>query len=50
MAFTGIAATFLQNGKTAHKTFNLLDQLLPDSLPSITMQWKEADYLRTVSF
>ena len=48
MAFTGIAATLLPNGKTIHKTFALPVSLFSDSVSNIKNQTKEADYLRKI--
>ena len=48
MAFTGIAATLLPNGRTVHKTLGLPVPLYSDSSSNIEMQSKEADYLRSV--
>lgn len=44
MAFTGIAATLLPNGKTVHKILGL--PLMNDSSSNIKLQSKEADLLR----
>ena len=38
MAFTGIAATLLHNGKTVHKTFGMPVPLLADSTSNIKNQ------------
>lgn len=46
MAFTGIAATLLPNGKTVHKTLGLPVPLYADSTSSIKAQSKEAEQLR----
>ncbi|XP_029157800.1 uncharacterized protein LOC114930213 [Nylanderia fulva] len=46
MAFTGIAATLLPNGRTAHKTLGLPVPLFNDSTSNIKVQSKEADYLK----
>ena len=43
MAFTGIAATLLPNGKTVHKTLGLPVPLYDDSNSNIKAQSKEAD-------
>jgi len=44
MAFTGIAATLLPNGRTAHKTLGLPVPLFNDLTSNIKVQSKEADY------
>ncbi|XP_058790186.1 uncharacterized protein LOC131663673 [Phymastichus coffea] len=46
MAFTGIAATLLPNGKTVHKTFGLPVPLFQDSSSNIKAQSQEAQILR----
>lgn len=46
MAFTGIAATLLPNGKTVHKTFGLPVPMFADSSSNIKAQSKEGQYLR----
>ncbi|KYM96549.1 ATP-dependent DNA helicase PIF1 [Cyphomyrmex costatus] len=48
MAFTGIAATLLPEGKTVHKTFGLPVPLFIDSSSSIKIQSKEAHYLKEI--
>ncbi|XP_043468036.1 ATP-dependent DNA helicase pif1-like [Leptopilina heterotoma] len=48
MAFTGIAATLLPQGKTVHKTFKLPIAIYRDSSPTIKVQSKDADYLRSI--
>lgn len=48
MAFTGIAATLLPNGKTVHKTFGLPVPLFFDSSSNIKHNSKEANYLKSV--
>ncbi|XP_063990617.1 uncharacterized protein LOC135169496 [Diachasmimorpha longicaudata] len=50
MAFTGIAAILLPQGKTLHKTFGIPVPILPDSVSNIKSQSKEAEYLRNVDF
>ncbi|XP_058797002.1 ATP-dependent DNA helicase pif1-like [Phymastichus coffea] len=46
MAFTGIAATLLPNGKTVHKTFGLPVPMFQDSSSNIKAQSLEAQVLR----
>ncbi|XP_011859010.1 PREDICTED: uncharacterized protein LOC105556523, partial [Vollenhovia emeryi] len=46
MAFTGIAATLLPNGRTVHKTLGLPVPLFADSTSNIKIQSKEADCLK----
>lgn len=46
MAFTGIAATLLPNGRTVHKTFGLPVPLFDDSSSNIKAQSKDAEILR----
>lgn len=46
MAFTGIAATLLQWGKTIHKVFKLPVPLEPHSTANITLESNEAEYLK----
>ncbi|KAK9873683.1 hypothetical protein WA026_023683 [Henosepilachna vigintioctopunctata] len=48
VAFTGIAALLLKNGRTAHSAFRLPLNLGPDSHSSITAQSEEATLLRNV--
>ena len=48
MAFTGIAATLLPNGKTVHKTFALPVPFFSDSSSNIKIQSKEAEKLKNV--
>jgi len=48
MAFTGIAATLLPNGKTIHKVFGLSVPLFADSTSNIKVQSKEAENLKLV--
>jgi len=48
MAFTGIAATLLPNGKTIHKVFGLPVPLFADSTSNIKFQSKEANRLKFV--
>ncbi|XP_071643019.1 uncharacterized protein [Temnothorax longispinosus] len=48
MAFTGIAATLLPNGKTIHKVFGLPVPLFADSTSNIKVQSKEAENLKLV--
>ncbi|KYN18631.1 ATP-dependent DNA helicase PIF1, partial [Trachymyrmex cornetzi] len=48
MAFTGIAATLLPNGRTIHKVFGLPVPLFADSTSNIKVQSKEADNLKLV--
>ena len=43
MAFTGIAATLLPNGKTVHRTFALPVPLFAESTSNIKMQSKESE-------
>lgn len=45
MAFTGIAATLLPNGKTIHRTFGLPVPLFNDSVSNIKLGSKEAKVL-----
>ncbi|XP_011859026.1 PREDICTED: uncharacterized protein LOC105556539, partial [Vollenhovia emeryi] len=49
MAFTGIAATLLPNGKTVHKVFGLPVPLFDDSTSNIKIQSKDADNLKRVN-
>ncbi|XP_058789055.1 ATP-dependent DNA helicase PIF1-like [Phymastichus coffea] len=46
MAYTGIAATLLPNGKTVHKTFGLPVPIFNDSSSSIEVQSKEGVHLK----
>ncbi|XP_043479916.1 uncharacterized protein LOC122509746 [Leptopilina heterotoma] len=46
MAFTGIAATLLPNGKTVHKILGLPVPLYSDSSSSIKVQSKEGTFLK----
>ncbi|KAL7294873.1 hypothetical protein TKK_0011797 [Trichogramma kaykai] len=46
MSFTGIAATLLPQGKTAHKILKLPVPLLPDSTANIELGSDEANYLK----
>ena len=46
MAFTGIAATLLPNGRTVHKTFDLPDSMYNDSSSNIKAQSKEGLFLK----
>ncbi|XP_058810633.1 uncharacterized protein LOC131675610 [Phymastichus coffea] len=46
MAYTGIAATLLPQGKTVHKTFGLPVPMFQDSSSNIRAQSKEAQQLR----
>uniref|UniRef100_A0ABD2WRH7 ATP-dependent DNA helicase n=1 Tax=Trichogramma kaykai TaxID=54128 RepID=A0ABD2WRH7_9HYME len=46
MAFTGIAALLLPNGKTVHKTFGLPVPLFSDSSSNIKAQSKQGIYLK----
>lgn len=48
MAFTGIAATLLPEGKTVHKVFQLPVPLLPDSTSNIKLESNLAQYLKSV--
>ena len=48
MAFTGIAATLLPEGKTVHKTFGLSVPLFSDSCSNITAQSEEGKILKNV--
>ena len=48
MAFTGIAATLLPNGKTVHKTFGLPVPMFHDSSSNIKIQSKEGLFLKEV--
>lgn len=48
MAFTGIAATLLPQGKTVHKIFQLPVPLLADSSANIKLESQEADYLKNI--
>ncbi|KYN21838.1 ATP-dependent DNA helicase PIF1, partial [Trachymyrmex cornetzi] len=48
MAFTGIAATLLPNGRTVHKVFGLPVPLFADSTSNIKVQSKEANNLKLV--
>jgi len=48
MAFTGIAATLLPNGRTIHKVFGLPVPLFADSTSNIKIQSKEAEKLKLV--
>ena len=48
MAFTGIAATLLPNGKTVHKIFQLPVPLYSDSSSSIKLESEEVAYLQSV--
>jgi len=48
MAFTGIAATLLPEGKTVYKTFVLPVPLFADSSSNIKIQSKEAQYLKKI--
>ncbi|XP_071582532.1 uncharacterized protein, partial [Temnothorax nylanderi] len=48
MAFTGIAATLLPNGRTIHKVFGLPVPLFADSTSNIKVQSKEAENLKLV--
>ncbi|XP_034934873.1 uncharacterized protein [Chelonus insularis] len=45
MAYTGIAATLLPNGRTVHKTFGLPVPMFSDSSSNIKIQSKEGKYL-----
>lgn len=46
MAYTGIAATLLPNGRTVHKTLGLPVPILINSTSNIEMQSKEAQLLQ----
>ena len=46
IAFTGIAAILLPQGKTIHKTFKLPFPLHHDSTSNIKIQSKEAEKLK----
>ncbi|XP_058810204.1 ATP-dependent DNA helicase pif1-like [Phymastichus coffea] len=46
MAYTGIAATLLPNGKTVHKIFGLPVPMFNDSTSNIKVQSKEAEKLK----
>ena len=46
MAFTGIAATLLPNGKTLHKTFGLPVPMFHDSSSSFKLQSKDRQFLK----
>ena len=48
MAFTGIAATLLPEGKTVHKVFKLPVPLLPDSSSNIELGTNEAQELKEI--
>ena len=48
MAFTGIAATLLPQGKTVHRVFQLPVSLYYDSSSNIKLETKEAAYLKEV--
>ena len=48
MAFTGIAAILLLNGKTVHKILSLPVTLLADSTSKIKFQSKEATFLKNI--
>lgn len=48
MAFTGIAATLLPNGKTVHKVFGLPVPLYSDSSSSIKVNSKEGEFLKKI--
>ncbi|XP_044756839.1 uncharacterized protein LOC123315244 [Coccinella septempunctata] len=48
VAFTGIAALLLKNGRTVHSTFRLPLDLNADSRSAITAQSQEATYLRNL--
>ncbi|XP_011872670.1 PREDICTED: uncharacterized protein LOC105564699, partial [Vollenhovia emeryi] len=48
MAFTGIAATLLPNGRTTHKVLGLPVPLFTDSTSNIKVQSKEANNLKLV--
>lgn len=48
MAFTGIAATLLPNGRTIHKVFGLPVPLFADSTSNIKVQSKEAEKLKLI--
>ena len=48
MAFTGIAATLLANGRTVHKTFGMPVPLFSDSTSNIKNQTKEGEFLKNV--
>ncbi|XP_044591987.1 ATP-dependent DNA helicase pif1-like [Cotesia glomerata] len=48
MAYTGIAATLLPNGKTVHRTFGLPVPMFSDSSSHIKPNSQQGKYLRTV--
>ena len=48
MAFTGIAAILLPQGKTVYKTFGMPVPLFYDSVSNIKNQSKDAEYLKNV--
>ena len=48
MAFTGIAATLLSNGRTVHKTFGMPVPLFANSISNIKNQTKEGEFLINV--
>ncbi|XP_044597970.1 uncharacterized protein LOC123274429 [Cotesia glomerata] len=48
MAYTGIAATLLPNGKTVHKTFGLLVPMFSDSSSYIKLNSKQGQYLKNI--
>ncbi|XP_044588723.1 ATP-dependent DNA helicase PIF1-like [Cotesia glomerata] len=48
MAYTGIAATLLPNGKTVHKTFGLPVPMFSDSSSRIKPNSKQGEYLKNV--
>ncbi|XP_045468086.1 uncharacterized protein LOC123676313 [Harmonia axyridis] len=48
VAFTGIAALLLKNGRTVHSTFRLPLDFNADTRSSITVQSEEAGYLRNL--
>lgn len=48
MAFTGIAATLLPQGKTVHKTFGMPVPLFDNSTSNIKAQSKESEYIKNI--
>ena len=48
MAFTGIAATLLPNGRKVHKTFGMPVPLFSDSTSNVNNQTKQGEFLKNV--